>query len=271
MKKIFCFTLFLVYLFVFSQQKWDIKFYSETKNREFTIIADNEEFMPISAKFNFKLTNLLNTLYDGETVVIPPRTKGFVIAVLKPIDPFAANELEYTNSYNFGNVLQEDYDADYIYSLPFEKGKTQLVFQGYNGTFSHQNELALDLNLKMGDKIFAAREGTVVEVIDLHNQNCPDISCAKFNNKILIMHSDGTFADYSHLKFKGAVVKKGDMVEKGQMIGYSGKTGYSSGPHLHFAVFINRMDGKRTSVKTLFKTSESEALFLEEGKSYTRN
>ena len=85
------------------------------------------------------------------------------------------------------------------------------------------------------------------------------------------MHSDGTFADYSHLTFHVAVVKKGDHVKKDQLLGYSGSTGFASGPHLHFAVFINRIDGKRTFIKTKFRTSESEATLLEEGKSYTKN
>ena len=62
-----------------------------------------------------------------------------------------------------------------------------------------------------------------------------------------------------------------ELVEKNQLIGYSGNTGFSSGPHLHFAVFINRIDGKRTFIKTKFKTSESESTLLQEDKSYTKN
>lgn len=85
------------------------------------------------------------------------------------------------------------------------------------------------------------------------------------------MHSDGTFADYSHLKFQAAVVKKGEFIKKNQLLGYSGSTGFASGPHLHFAVFMNRTDGKRIFIETKFKTSESEATLLEEGKSYTKN
>ena len=68
------------------------------------------------------------------------------------------------------------------------------------------------------------------------------------------MHSDGTFADYSHLKLQGAVVKKGEFIKKDQLLGYSGSTGFESGPHLHFAVLMNRTDGKRIFIETKFKT-----------------
>lgn len=271
MKKFLSFLFFIFYVVIFGQNKWEIRFYTIIENQEFKIYADNDEFMPMSAKFNFKTKNLSNTLSDNEIVVIPPRTKKLHIATLTPIDPYSKNEVEYTNTYNFGNALQENFKEEYIYSLPFETGKTHLIFQGYNGKFSHQNENSLDFNLKIGDKILSAREGTVVEVVNSHNQNCANISCAKYNNKVVILHSDGTFADYSHLKYKGTTVKKGDVVKKGQLLGFSGNTGFSSGPHLHFAVFINRIDGKRTTLKTLFKTSAEDGVFLEEGKNYTKN
>lgn len=271
MKKILLLLFLFIQTFIFSQEKWNIQFYNEVVNNEVFIYADNWEEMPMSAQFEFKLINLTCTLPNKEIVVIPARDEKFLIAKLAPIKPNEANSFSYTSSYNFGNALQENFDNNYIYSLPFEKGKTQSIFQGYDGIFSHQNEFALDFDLKTGSEIMAARDGIVVVVINNNNQSCPNISCAKFNNKIVIMHSDGTFADYSHLEYRGAIVKKGDYVKQNQLIGYSGSTGFASGPHLHFAVFINRIDGKRTFIKTKFRTSESKATLLEEGKSYTKN
>lgn len=271
MKKIVLLSFLFFQILSFSQQKWDIQFYNEIVDRELFIYADNKELMPMSAQFKFKLTNLTSTLPDNEIVIIPPQVKKFLIAKLSPVNTEVGNSFSYTNSYNFGNALQEIFDDDYIYALPYATGKTQSIFQGYHGKFSHQNEYALDFDLKTGSEIFAARDGTVVVVRNNNNYYCPDISCAKYNNKILIMHSDGTFADYSHLKFHGAIVKKGDIIKKNQLIGYSGSTGFASGPHLHFAVFINRIDGKRTYIKTKFKTSESEGTLLDEEKKYTKN
>lgn len=271
MKKLLLLYFSAIPLLLFSQQQIKTKFYIENKNREIHLFADNEEWAPVSSKFAFNLQNLSSSLANHQIIVIPAKTKKFPVAKLVPIKLKDATKFSYSNYFSIGNVLQEKYDKDYIYDLPFETGKTQLIYQGYHGKFSHTNEYALDFDLKIGDQIFAAREGIVVQVIDNFNQNCANSSCAKYNNKIIIMHNDGTFADYAHLKWNGSAVKEGDLVKKGQLIGYSGNTGFSNGPHLHFSVFINRIDGSRTFIPTKFRTLKKEATILLEGKSYTKN
>jgi len=52
----------------------------------------------------------------------------------------------------------------------------------------------------------------------------------------LVLHTDGTFANYTHLDFEGALVKVGDVVKAGDVIGMSGMTGFTTKPHLHFVV-----------------------------------
>lgn len=271
LKNVTAFLFILISGLVFAQQQWNVRFYHETEGQEAVIYADNPEIMPMSAQLSYTLQNMKSTLPSGTTVVLPPLSEKTEIMRLTKIKQNASNRFSYQTLINFGNVLLEEYDEDHLYTLPFEKGKTQRIYQGYYGKFSHQKAQALDFDLQTGDEIFAAREGIVVETVSHHHRNCPDISCAKFNNRILIQHEDGTFADYAHLKQNGVAVKKGDFVSRGQLIGYSGNTGYSNGPHLHFSVFINRIDGSRTYLPTLFKTSESEGTLLKEGQKYTRN
>jgi len=161
-------------------------------------------------------------------------------------------------------------DEDYKYTLPFAKDKEVQVYQGYGGGFSHQGENAIDFGLNVGEQVFAARSGIVYKVEESHSKSCKERSCLEYNNVIMVYHEDGTSAEYVHLKKNGSAVKVGDLVDKGQLIGYSGNTGWSSGPHLHFMVFVFDKTGDRNSLKTKFVTEESDSSILKEKLFYRR-
>lgn len=61
-------------------------------------------------------------------------------------------------------------------------------------------------------------------------------------NRVDIRHSSGLVTKYFHMS--RIAVSKGQRVAQGQVIGYVGSTGRSSGPHLHFEVWVN---GKSTN------------------------
>lgn len=140
--------------------------------------------------------------------------------------------------YHYGDSKLAKHNDDYLYSLPIEIGKKVSISQGFNGQVSHtavHSKYAIDFDIPVGTKIYAAREGVVVYALS-HFKKSGGNDYVKKANKIVILHNDGTFAAYSHLMFEGTLVKKGDFVKRGQHIGYSGNTGFSRGPHLHFAV-----------------------------------
>lgn len=58
-----------------------------------------------------------------------------------------------------------------------------------------------------------------------------------YGNCIVIDNGNGIVALYGHLS--GYNVSAGQYVSKGQVVGYLGSTGNSTGPHLHFTVFLN--------------------------------
>ena len=87
----------------------------------------------------------------------------------------------------------------------------------------------------------ARRLGTVMDIeryFHRAGQN-PEIDGPRANY-VRIVHDDGSMGVYAHLDYNGVIVRPGQQVEAGQQIGRSGNTGFSTGPHLHFAVQVNR-------------------------------
>ena len=262
-------VLFLIFsISCFSQIKKNV--YHEKTENGYKVLADNDEFCPISILIDFELTNLSSSNGNHKIFVVPAKTKGFVITTLQQVKPNSGGGFKTKSKANYGDSTLTA-PADYNYSLPFQKGNSFSIFQGYNGSFSHQNENSLDFTMPIGTSILVARDGIVVKVVENNNQNCADRSCAAFNNYILLYHNDGTFSQYVHLKQNGAVVEEGDSVKENDLIGYSGNVGWSNGPHLHFMVFIQHID-KPETLKTKFKINDGkESAILKEKTEYIRN
>ena len=131
-------------------------------------------------------------------------------------------------------------DVDY---LPPLRGPAR-IDQGFGGSFSHddvQNRHALDFAADIGTPVFAARAGRVMQVeAGFRASGIASRDNRGRANFIRILHDDGSMALYAHLAVDGVLVRVGQDVTAGQRIGLSGNTGFSTGPHLHFAVQVNR-------------------------------
>jgi len=223
----------------------DVKVYYTESSDGFDIFVDNNEYAPVTVALDYELLNLKLALGDTKKVIVPAQYKGYRAGRMKVVNPRKAYRFSYSYETNIGDHNRKKYDEAYLYRLPFAEGLKVLVSQGYNGKFSHQEILALDFNVPVGTPVHAARGGVVVTVTERHDRNCTDRKCIDYNNLIVIQHSDGTFAEYVHLRKDGASVDAGDIVVQGQLIGESGNTGFSDGPHLHFAVFQPKMQGRK--------------------------
>lgn len=85
----------------------------------------------------------------------------------------------------------------------------------------------VDLAANQGDPIYAIASGTVTSATysDAYGYN------------VSISHGSGYGSMYAHMT--NYVVSAGDYVSQGQVIGYVGSTGWSTGPHLHFEIYVN--------------------------------
>lgn len=137
-----------------------------------------------------------------------------------------------------------DVDRTHGYRVPFRPSKSFYVGQGFGGEATHQDRqsyYAIDISMPEGTPVTAARDGVVMHVEkDFHAGGTRDPELASRANTVRIIHADGSMAIYAHLKLESVLVKPGRTVLAGEVIALSGNTGYSTGPHLHFAVQINR-------------------------------
>lgn len=136
-------------------------------------------------------------------------------------------------------------DPRVLYDIPFAGGQARRLSQGVGGEFSHTggSRYAFDFSMPVGTPVVAAREGTVVWVVDGHTKGGPDEALREHANGVTVLHEDGTLGEYLHLQ-AGIPVGPGEPVERGQLLARSGHTGYSTTPHLHFHVARRRRDGR---------------------------
>src|SRR5258706_4925469 len=83
-------------------------------------------------------------------------------------------------------------DTRYVYSLPYEKGRSFLIVQGYFGVFSHKERAALDFKMKRGTKICATRDGVVIKVKEDSDRGGMNKKYLADGNNIVIQHMDGS-------------------------------------------------------------------------------
>lgn len=85
----------------------------------------------------------------------------------------------------------------------------------------------LDISSREGTKVIATADG----VVTFAGRN------GLYGNMIKIDHGHGMMTRYGHLE--KMLKKRGDAVKRGDVIGLMGNTGRSTGPHVHYEVFLN--------------------------------
>ena len=170
--------------------------------------------------------------------------------------PHAASDrpqLQFTWSAELGSP-QAAHKPPRPYRAPFAVGVSYRVSQAYPERITHvtpDSIYAVDIAMPDDTAVYAAREGTVINVRHDSFRGGTLGAMADQANLIEILHDDGTIAVYGHLHWDSIRVHIGQHVALGEYIADSGNTGFSSGPHLHFAVWRNAGEAD-VSVPILF-------------------
>ena len=264
------FILFVVFSFS-AFANFNVKIYYEKFEKGYHVYVDNKEYCPVSVKIEFDLNNLRSKNENTEVFIIPANEEKFLLTSLEIINSKKSHKFKYNTITNIGNHFLNEVPNDFDYYLPYEKNKEYSVHQGYMSNSTHIDINALDFSMPVGTGIRAVRDGVVIKVVQSNEINCMKKDCVKYNNLLIVYHSDGTFAEYVHFKKNGSKVQVGDRVKQNELIALSGNVGRSSGPHLHLEIFLQHLD-KRITLKTKFLTDEGNTSeILKEKRAYKRN
>jgi len=85
----------------------------------------------------------------------------------------------------------------------------------------------IDISSPMGTPVIAPADGVVIFAS----------MASGYGRTIEIDHAHDIMTRYGHLM--GWAVSEGERVQRGQVIGYVGNTGRSTGPHLHYEVWVH--------------------------------
>jgi len=84
----------------------------------------------------------------------------------------------------------------------------------------------IDIKAQTGTPVHAPAAGTVVVAGPAH----------EYGTAVMLDHGQDIKTLYGHLS--KVSVRPGQKVERGTLLAYSGNTGRSSGPHLHYEIFV---------------------------------
>lgn len=122
-------------------------------------------------------------------------------------------------------------------------GYTKFALSGaYNGSMHN----GMDIGAPVGTKIYAPLSGKVR--MTGNTDTVP--GCYSWGKWVLIDHANGLSSMFAHLS--QISVTPGQQIQTGDIVGYVGNTGYSTGPHLHYTLYVT--DGVQVKQFNEFKT-----------------
>ena len=108
------------------------------------------------------------------------------------------------------------------------RGYLSATFGNRADPFTGQRDFhpGLDISTPIGTRVQAPADGVVVTTAER----------GAYGNTVILDHGFGIVTRYGHLS--GFNVKPGQRVHRGDIIGFVGSTGRSTGPHLHYEVWV---------------------------------
>lgn len=222
---------------------FSVKAQEVIQNSQVSSVVTNHDQLPCITKemhdeMKSRTTaNMSRLRSEGNLMPTPDKTTVVTQTFAWPLtynSNFYDNEYYYIQNYvdhdaTIGSV--EEYNCgDRTYDKPNNGG------YNHSGTDICIGPYYWSMMDSMFVNVIAAAPGQIVDKDDgNYDRNCG--FGAGSPNYVKIMHADGSYAVYYHMK-SGSVTSKfiGETVEEGEYLGLVGSSGSSTNPHLHFEV-----------------------------------
>lgn len=221
-------------------------------------IEKGDTLWSISRKFDVDPDSIISsnifsnvhTIHEGETILIP-NIRGIFVNVkegdtifkystkyeippdfIMEVNDLKSNMLVPGMKIFLPGVRYNNMERAYALGEAFDKpvrGRLTSRFGYRRDPFSGKRSYhtGIDIANRYGAAVHAAREGRIIYI---------GIKPG-YGKIVIIQHSFGYRTVYAHLST--VRVSRGLMVQKGDIIGFIGTSGRTTGPHLHFEVWLN--------------------------------
>jgi len=185
-----------------------------------TIVASDARGQPTTDNVTINITT---TAYLVNAITLPPTGVSILqdsALIKRESDELASIVAKFSPTRLWRGAFRQP-----VYTAITENFGTRRSYNGGPvGVCGHEGT---DFSMKLGDPVFAAARGRVAFSALTQVRG----------NLVVIDHGLGVFTGYYHLS--ALSVQAGQMVNPGDVIGKAGSTGLSTGPHLHWSMWIN--------------------------------
>ncbi|HKJ78627.1 MAG TPA: hypothetical protein VKA10_03785 [Prolixibacteraceae bacterium] len=230
--------------------------------------AHNNTSAPLYLQVNF--SDLENTTFDEPLPYIKLLEPGFnnLFMLQRRLDAEVPRFNYDIKTYRSNPMAIVD--LDYPYLIPFEEGITTEIFDvqsiaGFWGNSEPKSWNVTGFAVNKGDKIFASRTGTVVEVAGQNRDGDPAKWYHTWTNSLTVLQPDGTLIVYRNVEVKNKEIEVGERIVAGQYIGNATKQG-----ELILLIFQHSLsDGDPRFIIPQFVTSEEKKELLVPSREYS--
>ncbi len=167
--------------------------------------------------------NVLNRKFPVQRITLPPGKAGVNAT---------EHELQRVAAFKALQTPEKYWNGVFLRPNAGRMSTTYGVRRYYNGTFAKDYyHRGLDYAGAAGSSVIAPAAGRVALVGRVSQ------GFRVHGNVVGIDHGQGVASIFMHLSRIN--VKEGDVVKAGQLIGAVGSTGASTGPHLHWGLYVN--------------------------------